>query len=213
MTTKEMLDIEVKSIQMQPAILLADNTTKRQSLIKEEQVENLISYEAFLRKAAYKNTTIKTDESFFDDSDMKSEYYLVVVYDKTSCTPLLSARHYFDKAIISKLLKGDNDIEIELSYLGEKFNLDSYPEGYIFLADRLSGNISSSIYRKYRANIFSLYYSEIVNNNRNSSLLLMVRKEKSDKQLGKYLSLGFTIIGSTLHKGKVHSIILRDLFL
>ncbi len=211
MDTKDIFDITVRTIRMQPPILRADTTTKRQSQIKEEKIESLISHETFLRRAAYKNTTIKTDESFFNDSDMKSEYYLVIVYDKTSNTPLLSARHYFDKSIIAKFLKGDNDLEIELSYLGEKFNLDSNPDSKVFLADRLSGNISSSIYRKYRSYIFSLYYSEIVNNNKNCTLLLMVRKEKRNKQLSKYLSIGFTLLGSTLHKGKEHSIILRDL--
>jgi hypothetical protein len=142
---------------------------------------------------------------------MKSEYYLVVVYHKTSNTPLLSARHYFDKSVIAKYLKGDNGLEGELSYHGEKFNLDSYPNGKVFLADRLSGNITSSVYRKYRNTIFSLYYSEIVNNNKNCMLLLMVRKETQDKQLTKYINLGFSIIGSKLHKGREHSIILRDL--
>ena len=211
MDTIDILDITLRTIQMQPPILLADNTIQRQSLTKEKKVKNLISLEAFLRRVAYKNTTIKTDEFFFDDSDMQSEYYLVVVYDKISNTPLLSARHYFDKSVIAKYLKGDNALEIELSYLGEKFNLNSYPEGNIFLADRLSGNINSSIYRQYRNNIFSLYYSEIVNNNKNCMLLLMVRKEKRDKQLSKYINMGFTLIGSTLHKGKEHQIILRDL--
>ena len=211
MDTKNNFEIRVQTIQMQPPILLADNTIQRQSLTKEKKVKNLISLEAFLRRVAYKNTTIKTDEFFFDDSDMQSEYYLVVVYDKISNTPLLSARHYFDKSVIAKYLKGDNALEIELSYLGEKFNLNSYPEGNIFLADRLSGNINSSIYRQYRNNIFSLYYSEIVNNNKNCMLLLMVRKEKRDKQLSKYINMGFTLIGSTLHKGKEHQIILRDL--
>lgn len=186
----------------------ADKRQARKAAINSEIFQLLITKEAFLRQNAYKNSTLKTDESFFDDSDMKSEYSLVVVYDKVSGTPLLSARHYFDKSLIAKFLKGDNDLEIEHS----KFNLDNYPNGKVFLADRLSGNISSSIYRKYRNNIFSMYYSEIVNNNRNCTLLLMVRKEKRDKQLSKYLSIGFTIIGSTLHKGKEHSIILRHLF-
>lgn len=207
--TTENLDIEIKTIKMQPSAKSTDKGQTRKAATNSEIFQQLVTKEAFLRRLAYKNTTIKTDESFFDDSDMKSEYYLVIVYDKASGTPLLSARHYFDKSLIAKFLKGDSDLEIDLS----KFNLDNYTDGKIFLADRLSGNISSSIYRKYRADIFSLYYSEIVNNNRNSSLLLMVRKEKRNKQLAKYLSLGFTIIGSTLHKGKEHSIILRDLFL
>jgi hypothetical protein len=39
----------------------------------------------------------------------------------------------------------------------------------------------------------------------------MVRKEKHNKQLSKYLKLGFVLMGSTIHKGKEHSIILGDL--
>jgi hypothetical protein len=207
MHLKDDFDIVVRTIQMQQPILLANNTVLRQSLIKEEEVEKLLSHETFLRRTAYKHTTIKTDESFFDDSDMKSVYFLVVVYDRASNTPLLSSRYYFEKSLIAKFLKGENNFEIEPS----KFNLDSYSDGKIFLADRLSGNINNSIYRKYRSNVFSLYYSEIATNNKNRTLVLMVRKEKRDKQLSKYLDMGFTLIGSTLHKGKEHSIILRDL--
>lgn len=195
---------------MQPPITLADNRTKRKSVINDEISETLLAQEELLRKSAYRNTTIKTDESFFDDSDMKSEYYLIIIYDKVSNTPLLSSRYYFDKSVIAKCLKGDNNSDIGLRYLSEKFNLENYNEGNIFLADRLSGNIKSSIYRQYRSNIFSLYYSEIVNNNKYCTLLLMIRKEKRDKQLSKYLNMGFVFIGSTLHKGKEHSIILRD---
>jgi hypothetical protein len=211
MERKEIIDIIVLSIQMEPPIQLADGSFKRQSKSESEKIQSIVSLESFLRKTAYKNTTIKTNEFFFDDSDMKSEYSLVVVYDKISNTPLLSARHYFDKNIISKYLRGDNDQDVELSYLGEKFNLDLFHDGIVFLADRLSGNISSSIYRNYRSNIFSLYYSEIINNNKNCKLLLMVRKEKYDKQLFKYLKMGFVVIGSILHKGKEHTIILHDL--
>lgn len=212
MDTKEIFEINVRTIQMYPPVLLTNNTIKRQSKNKDEQVKNLVSFEALLRRTAYKNTIIKTDESFFNDSDMKSEYYLVVVYDAESNIPLLSARHYFDKSSIAKFLKGDNNMETELFYHNEKFNLNNYPKGKIFLADRLSGNINSSIYRKNHRKIFSLYYSEILNNNKNSTLLLMVRKVKHDKQLSKYLSMGFTILGSTIHKDKEHNIILRDLF-
>jgi hypothetical protein len=211
MERKEIIDITVSSIQMKPPIKLADGSFKRQSKSESEKIQTVVSLESFLRRTAYKNTTIKTNEFFFDDSDMKSEYSLVVVYDKISNTPLLSARHYFDKNIISKYLRGDNEQDVELSYLGEKFNLDLYNDGKVFLADRLSGNISSSIYRNYRSNIFSLYYSEIINNNKNCKLLLMVRKEKYDKQLSKYLKMGFVVIGSILHKGKEHTIILHDL--
>jgi hypothetical protein len=210
MTTKKMLDIEVKSIQMQPPILILDNTFKRVSKTQENYEEYLISLESYLRITAYKNTTIKTDQTFFDDSDMKSEYTLVVVYDKISGTPLLSARHYFEKSTILKFLKGDNNTETELIHNNEKFILDSFNDN-IFLADRLSGNIKSAIYRQNRSKIFNLYYSEIVSKNKNCTLLLMVRKERGDKQLSKYLKMDFSIIGSTLHKGKEHTIIVRDL--
>jgi len=196
---------------MQPLTASDDNRPKRKPAIDSEMFKPLLTKEAFLRRLAYKNTTIKTDEYFFDDSDMKSEYYLVVVYDKISNTPLLSARHYFDKSVIAKYLKGDNALEIEFPNTGKKFNFDNYPDGSVFLADRLSGNINNSIYRQYRTSIFALYYAEILNNNKNCSLVLMVRKEKRDKQLSKYLNMGFTLIGSTLHKGKEHSIILGDL--
>lgn len=211
MESKEIIDITVSSIQMKPPVHLAEGSYKRQSEFESEKIQTIISLESFLRRNAYKNTTIKTNEFFFDDSDMKSEYYIVVVYDKISNTPLLSARHYFDKNIISKYLRGDNDQDVELSYLGEEFKIDLYQDDKVFLADRLSGNISNSIYRKYRSNIFSLYYSEIVKNNNNCTLLLMVRKEKYDKQLSKYLKMGFVVIGSILHKGKEHTLILRDL--
>ena len=100
--------------------------------------------------------------------------------------------------------------ELTLTYNGEKFNLDSFNEN-IFLADRLSGNIKSSIYRKNRNKIFYLCYTEIVSKNKNCTLLLMVRKERGDKQLNKYLKMDFSILGSTLHKGKEHTIIIRDL--
>ncbi len=211
METKHIFDIAVQTIRMDPPILKADNTTIRQAQLKEERMEKLVSFEAFLRRTAYKNTTIKTDASFFDDSDMKSEYDLVVVYEKASNTPLLSSRHYFDKSVIANYLNGDNNREVELMYQGKKFDLDNYPNGHVFLADRLSGHKSSSIYLNHRTTIFSTCYAEIVNRNRNCTLLLMVRKEHPDNQLNKYLNLGFSILGSTLHKGREHTIILRDL--
>lgn len=196
---------------MQPPSTSEGDWQIRKAVINSELHRQLVTKEAFLRRSAYKNTTIKTDESFFDDSDMKSDYYLVVVYDKKTNTPLLSSRHYFDKSSIAKFLKGDDGLDNGLSHRGEKFNIEDYPRGNIFLADRLSGNTSNSLYRQYRSRIFSLYYSEIVNNNKNCTLLLMVRKEKHEKQLSRYLKMGFILLGSVLHKGKEHSIILGDL--
>ena len=196
---------------MKPASRLNGIINARKPAEISENSETLISREAYLRKEAYKNTTIKTDDSFYDDSDMQSEYFLVILYDKNSNVSLLSSRYYFDKNVIAAFLKGENSNEAELNYLGQKFNLDNFKNGEIFLADRLSGNIKSAIYRQYRNRIFSLYYSEIVTHNPNCTLLLMVRKENKDKQLLKYLKLGFVLIGSTMHKGKEHSIIIGDL--
>jgi hypothetical protein len=208
---KGISELSVKTIRMRPPSLLVDKTLERQPIPNDEVFKFLVSHEAFLRKSAYKNTTLKTDESFFDDSDMKSEYYLIVVYDKTSNTPLLSSRYYFDKSVISTYLKHVGSPGIELPYRYEKFNFDDCEEGSIFLADRLSGNTGSSIYRWQRSYIFRLFYSEIVKNNNTCTLLLMVRKEKHNKQLLKYLNMGFVLIGSTLHKEKEHTIIAFDL--
>lgn len=208
MNSDTLVDISVRTILMHPPAILPDNTIKRKAQLLDDEVETLIAYEAFLRKEAYKNTTIKISDSFFDDTDMKTAYYLVVVYDKASNTPLLSSRHYFDKSLISSTLQGENKTEIDATI----FDINQYEDGKIFLADRLSGNLSNEMYQNNRRDIFTRYYSEILNYNKDCTLLLMVRKEKEDKQLAKYISLGFTIIGSTQHKGKEHTIIIRDLF-
>ncbi len=211
MDTTNTIEIAVRTIHMQPPLVLPDTSVKRISLIENEEADTIISHEAMLRRKAYQNTTIRTDEAFYNDSDMKSMYYLVVVFDQLSNTPLLSARYYFHKPVIEKYLRGDLGTELNYSYLNTKFNLHNFPEGRIFLADRLSGNLSCSIYRQNRTNIFSTYYTEIINKNKECFLLLMVRKDKGDKQLLKYLKMGFVAIGSTLHKGKEHSVIIGDL--
>ena len=136
-----MLSIKAKTIRLQKPIVLSDNTTKRISFIKNKRLENLIIQESTLRKLAYKNTTIKTDESFFDDSDMQSDYYLIIVYDKKSNTPLLSARYYFDKSVIANCLKGD-DNEIVLTDI---LNLNNFKQGELFLIDRMSGNKNNTV--------------------------------------------------------------------
>jgi hypothetical protein len=206
MQAESAVDIHIRTIQMLPP---SAGTTRR-ALIKNELSDKLVEHEAFLRKKAYRNTTIKTDDSFFDDSDMTSEYSLVVVYDQSSDTALLSSRYYFNKPVIAKYLKGDSNSDAILTHKGEPFSLDAYKDGTIFLADRLSGNIHSPLYRAYRSRIFQMFYSEMVNSNKDCTLLLMVRKAKGDKQLSRYLRNGFVIIGSVQHKGKEHSIILKD---
>lgn len=136
---------------------------------------------------------------------MLSEYYLILVYDKKSGTPLLSARYYFSKTLILSTLQGEDASKSDHLLIWV-----NSPEGSLFLADRLSGNTSSSFYRKYRNYIFLLFYSEIINYNKNCHYILMARKEKREKLLTKYLRLGLTIAGSTLHKDKEHWILLGD---
>lgn len=201
------VELVVKTIQMKPPIFLKNGNVNRQLLEIDDEGKILIDYESYLRRKAYQNTTINIDESFFNDIDMTANYFLVVVYDSISNTPLLSSRHYFDKQIILQYLKGDNNKEMDTSI----FSIEEYDFGKIFLADRLSGNIGNLIYLQHHTEIFSLYHSEIVSKNQNCTLLLMVKKEKEERQLSKYLGLGFDIIGSTIHKGREHSIIIRDL--
>jgi hypothetical protein len=165
-----------------------------------------VRQEEYLRRKAYQNTVLTVTESFFDDSDMLSEYFLTLVFDCVSQTPLLSSRYYFDKVLIEKYLKGDHKKNFEFLYGGGRFELNDK----LFLADRLSGNFKNELYRKHRSEIFSLYYTAIVRDNPNCSLVLMVRKDNGDKQLKKYLDLGFNLLGSTWHKGKEHSIIIAE---
>ena len=196
---------------MKPPIILADDRTERNPVITDETFHHLISQESFLRRSAYKNTSIITDESFFNDSDMKSEYYLIIVYDKISAIPLLSARYYSNRLVIAKCLEGDPLMESRQIALRETLDLNAFKEEGLFLADRLSGNVHSSIYRQYRTQIFSLFYSEILTHNNGRKLVLMARKEKQEKLLNKYLHLGFSIVGITIHRGKEHWIISADL--
>ena len=164
----------------------------------------LLTAERKLRTKAYANTTIKTNDAFFDDSDMTSNYYLIIVYEQLSQTPLLSARYYYDRTIIGKYLKGDLG-EPHCSKMNDKtFNILNGLNGAIFLADRLSGNIACGLYRKYRNEIFNVFYSEVKKHNLNKTIILMVREKK---QVKKYIALGFHLIGEVIHKEIPHSIV------
>lgn len=204
-----MLNIKSKTIRLQQPLLLSDNRTQRIPFSKNEKNENLILLENTLRKLAYKNTSIKTDESFFDDSDMRSDYYLIIIYNKKSNTPLLSARYYYDKSVIANCLKGDKD-----SYEGtttDLFNPINLPEEDVFLIDRMSGNKNNSAYRKNWTYIHLLFYIELYLHNKNRRFLAMARKERFDKLLTKYLKLGLEVVGVVKHKGKEHWVLAGDL--
>lgn len=169
----------------------------------------MVLKESASRKSAYAHTSIKTGESFFNDSDMKSDYYLIIIYCKRFNIPLLTARYYFDSSVISKSIKGEQ--HENLTYLSKSVSDHKLKEDKIFLADRLSGNTASSLYRKYRNYIFLLFYAEILAHNKGCQYILMARKEKYEKLLMKYIRLGLNVVGITFHKGKEHWILLGDL--
>jgi hypothetical protein len=200
--------IRVKTVKIQhPALAIKESYSQRY----KESTDKIAVSERLLRRQAYKNTLIKTDESFFDDSDMKSEYYLVVVYNKKTETLLLSTRYYFDKIIIEKYLEGDSADKSNQTNSTSLRISTHFEEGKVFLADRFSGNVSSAIYRKYRNYIHLLLYSEIIQRNKNCQLILMARRDKQEKLMTKYVRLGFNIVGCVAHKGKLHWILLCDL--
>lgn len=207
---RSVLSIRAITIHLQKPILSPAGETIRKPLADNKALEALILKENISRRLAYKNTSIKTGEAFFNDSDMVSDYYLIVVYDKRSNVPLLTARYYFNKSVIARCLAGDEGCNQKPQTHGD-LDLDKLKEGEIFLADRLSGNTASSVYRRYRNYIFLLFYSEIMRHNKNSRFILMARKEKHEKLLKKYLSLGLKVIGSNRHKEKEHWILLGDL--
>ena len=210
-------NIKRKTIHMQKPFVFGGNTIKREPLVKNELTENLVSKEGFLRKLAYKNTSIKTDGFFFDDSDMKTNYYLIIIYDKKLNTPLLTARYYFYKSLILKYLKGDDanfntdNSEVNPSASDNILNLNKFKEGELFLIDRLSGNNNCSICRKNRNYVHLLFYLELLTYNKHCKFIVMARKEKFEKLLAKYLRLGLRVVGTAMHMGKEHWVLLGDM--
>ncbi len=135
---------------------------------------------------------------------MLSDYYLIVIYDQPTGMPLLTARYYYDKKVIATCLKGDGEPA------ENNPKIESMGDGPLFLSDRLSGNTNSSLYRQYRNYIFLMFYLEILTYHKEGQFILMARKEKQDKLLKKYQAIGLKVIGSNIHKGKEHWILLGD---
>jgi|GEM_PF-2014404 hypothetical protein len=201
---KFILNVKAKTIHLQKPILAADGTTQRKPITNNSTLQNLIDQENFLRRAAYKNTSIKTTETFFNDTDMQTDYFLIVVYHKKTNTPLLTARYYFDKELIAKYIKGEEDKPPVL-------NLDTFKHNQIFLIDRMSANNHSETYRHHRNYIHALFYLQLFMHNKNCKFIAMARKEKYEKLLSKYIRLGLNIVGITKHQGKEHWVLLGDL--
>lgn len=173
--------------------------------------ENLLVLEEKLRRLAYRNTTIDVNESFFDDSDMRSEYRLVIIYDKKTNIPLLSARYYYDQDTIVRYLKGDQAAENALPEQYLELDFNNYRQGTLFLADRLSGNTSHPLFQQQRTRIFLRFYLEMFKHNKTADFILMARKEKAERLLTKYLRLGLTVIGTNRLRGKDHWILLGNM--
>lgn len=189
-------NIKAYTIQLQK-----EEGVERKPLSNDKFSRGLLEKESYLRRIAYKNTPITKEQSFYDDSDMKEEYYLVVVFDADSDTPLLSCRYFYSKNVISRSLVGEEKTEACI-------NINDFQN--IFLADRLSGNITSPIYRKHRSHIFLLFYLEFLKHCKTDDFILMARREKHDKLLKKYLGLGVELKGSTKHRGVEHWIVLGN---
>lgn len=170
----------------------------------------LVKKERYLRKKAYELSDMKTSAVFYDDSDMKTNYFLTVLYDSQTGIPLLSVRHYYNKKIIQEKLNGGNLTEMKNNSNIDKTNLTNYEDGKIFLADRLSANTSNQFFIKHRPLIFLKYYSNLYKKNKGNKYFLMVRSEKFEKLLTKYLRLGLLIVGSTKHHNLKHWILLGD---
>jgi hypothetical protein len=151
-------------------------------------VAELLRQESHLRRLAYRTTSIHKGESFFDDSDMNQPYSLIVVSEEQTGAALLTARYYDCKQAIPGIIS--------------ESELQNY-----FLVDRMSANVWSPHYRRFRSRLHVLFYMELLRHNRGRKILAMARKEPGEKLLGKYLGIGLTVIGSTMHQGREHHVL------
>lgn len=199
MRASALFNIRVATLHMQPPSVPAGSTGRRKPVAAHARHEALIMQEGRLRRKAYRNTLIQTDDAFFDDSDMSSDYYLLVVYDKRSGTALLSARYYFSDADITRRLKGHLPVA------------ENRGEKGLFFIDRMSANQHALRYRQHRAHIHLLFYSELAARTKGCCFVAMARKEKAEKLLKKYLRLGMQVSGDMVHQGKAHWILTGDM--
>lgn len=209
--------IRAKTIDMKVPIKGRDGKAIRSPANAKSDITEYIRKEAFLRKAAFKRATIKMGDSFFDDSDMKAPYRLIVIYEKKTMTPLLTARYFFHKETILSDLKGDDpdyrmtDPDSNQPVEWSDLRLDEFEEGEVFLIDRLAGNFDAPLYNKYRYYIYFLFYKELfVHNSKIKFYYAMARRDRLEKLLSKYIRLGLRIAGMTKHKGKEHWILTAD---
>lgn len=199
--------IQVRTIEVLPDGQLPFIRDAKFRLQSAKEIDTLINYERELRRLAYDSVDMPKDDSFYDDSDMRSNYFLVVVYNRLMRIPLLSARYYMEKSAIQLSLNGDSSGESKaLTWL----DLDVFSAEKYFLADRLSGNLNHWYFKKYRNYIFYKFYVEIVTKNPGYKMILMARSERHERLMTKYVRLGLNIKGYTMHHGRGHWVLLGD---
>lgn len=155
--------------------------------------------ESELRRLAYRDTPIEVDSTFFDNSDLKVPYRILLIYDAASMTPLLSARYYFDDTRISKAIQGFKHPFLESGS-------DS-----MFLIDRMSANSSTELYRRNRNRIMAAFHMELFKHTRGRRFIAMARVEPGDKLMKKYRTLGMAELGKTMHQSKEHWVLAGDM--
>jgi hypothetical protein len=163
--------------------------------------------EKLLRKKAYSTVNMNFETTFFDDSDMKKAYFLLIIYRKRTKEILLSARYYSDNEIIKKVISGEKS---DSNYLIENKILPALQKGDVVLIDRMSANTKLHFYRKYRNIIHLHFYLALYLNNKEALICAMARSSKKESLLTKYVKIGLEIIGKTQHNGATHWILIGD---
>ncbi len=151
-----------------------------------------------LRQKAFQHLSFGRHPAFHDDSDMQAGFHIIVIYHSKTNTPLLSCRVFHNSKNIAQILGPNFSDESK-----EGFNLKSFSESELFMADRLAGNVESPLYKKYRKEVFTRFYVGISKLFPNQNYLLLARSTPGEVLLTKYLRLGLYIVGSTqLHEHK-----------
>lgn len=200
--------IRVKTIDCVPPLLSKEKFVHREPVVRTNGNIALIKMENDLRRLAYKDVKMKLNESFYNDTDMKSNYSLIIIYCSKTKTPLLSARYYH---VSESIIEEVNYNHITTSSKTDLLALDQIDKSKLFLCDRLSGNVNEIKYQKKRQYLFALFYSEILRVNKNKYLILFARSETNERLLTKYIRIGFNIIGKKMHHRKEHWILISDL--
>ncbi len=183
----------VKTIAVNSSIV---NTKEENEFLKKEKIN---------RRIAFTNTEMFLTEDFFQNTDMNNSYFITLVYTKKKKEVVLSSRYYYNFNKIQSIITGEDFTKNEWF---ENDSFDQWKNKKVFLSDRLAANKKHILFEKYRNRIFEIFYSEIIKNNSDGILLLMAR---NNHLLTKYLRIGFTICGSTIHNQKKHWIVQSEL--